>query len=274
MKSINITLAAVAAVALRTESSDAFTPANLISSSRGKTIHPSSHPSKNARVPSGVVMYSTPFDNAAPNDQVVQEAYAKWRIKYSKGEFDAVRYQNFKNNFTAVTMRNNMEKARAMQNGEPAPSPIALNEYGDCSADEYRTAMGQQQQQQYSGSGPRRVAASKPAGNNGLQPANAIMDTTSTTNNNNNNNRNGMGANMANASAQLRAAVQQRTSMENELAQMKKMLEEKKKQLEKATKEEQELQQRLVLREEQKRLLNERLNNGWEDERGMNNNWY
>ena len=220
------------------------------------------------------MMYSTPFDNAAPNDQVVQEAYAKWRIKYSKGEFDAVRYQNFKNNFTAVTMRNNMEKARALQNGEPAPSPIALNEYGDCSADEYRTAMGQQQQQQYSGSGPRRVAASKPAGNNGLQPANAIMDTTSTTNNNNNNNRNGMGANMANASAQLRAAVQQRTSMENELAQMKKMLEEKKKQLEKATKEEQELQQRLVLREEQKRLLNERLNNGWEDERGMNNNWY
>ena len=83
-----------------------------------------------------------------------------------------------------------------------------------------------------------------------------------------------MGPNMANASAQLRSAVQQRKYMENELAEMKKLLEQKKKELEKATKDEQELQQRLVLREEQKRLLNERLNNGWEDERGMNNNWY
>jgi hypothetical protein len=37
-----------------------------------------------------------------------------------------------------------------------------------------------------------------------------------------------------------------------------------------ASKEEQTCQERLVLREEQKRLLNDRLNNGWEDEQ-MNN---
>jgi len=62
--------------------------------------------------------------------------------------------------------------------------------------------------------------------------------------------------------------------MESELAQMKKLLEEKKKLLAQATKDEQACQERLALREEQKRLLNDRLTNGWEDERGMNNNNY
>ena len=277
MKSINLTLAAIAAAALTTESSDAFTPANLFSTSRGKGIHPSSphFDTTSARDPSCIVMHSSPFDSSAPNDQVVQEEYAKWRLKYSKGEFDGIRYKNFKANFMAVTVRNNMERTRALQNGEAVPSPIALNEYGDCSADEYRMAMGQQQQQQYSGSGPRRVASTRPsAANNGLQPANTIIDTSSQNRSSNKTSRKTVSQNLANASAQLRTAVQQRTSMESELAQMKKVLEEKKKILAKATKDEQDCKQRLALREEQKRLLSERLNNGWEDERGMNNNYY
>lgn len=269
MKSINLTfVAAAAAAALSTETSEAFTP-NLVSASQR-----SHSATSTSREPSSLVLNSTPFDSAAPNDQVIQEEYSKWRQKYGKGEYDAVRYQNFKANFMAVTVRNNMERTRARQNGEPAPSPIALNEYGDCSADEYRMAMGQQQQQQYSGTGPRRVVSSaKPLNNNGLQPTNGIINTTSRSTNTNAS-RSSRSADLANASAQLRAAVQQRTSMEKELAEMKQLLEQKKKLLAKATKEEQDMQERLALREEQKRLLNDRLTNGWEDERGMNNNYY
>lgn len=264
MKPINLKLlAAVAAAGLTTESSDAFTP-NLFATSRGERIRSSNAP---------MVLQSSPFDSAAPNDQVIQEEYSKWRQKYGKGEFDSVRYQNFKANFMAVTVRNNMERTRARQNGEAAPSPIALNEYGDCSADEYRMAMGQQQQQQFSGSGPRRVAPSAKPQNNGLQPTNAIINTSSQSSSSSNT-RTTRSPDLANASQQLRAAVQQRTSMEKELAEMKQLLEEKKKLLQKATKDEQDCNERLQLREEQKRLLSERLNNGWEDERGMNNNYY
>jgi len=170
----------------------------------------------------------------------------------------------------AVTVRNNMERTRARDNGEAAPSPIALNEFGDCSADEYRTAMGQQQN---NSSGPRRVAPSansRPAAanNQGLSPSNTIINTSSKISNNS---RSRSTTGLADASAQLRAAMQQRTSMESELAEMKKLLEEKKRLLANASKEEQACQERTALREEQKRLLNDRLANGWEDERGVNN---
>ena len=277
MKPLNLTLIAAAAVASRTEFSDAFTP-NLIHRSSSSSFHTTS----TGNNPSRVVMHSSRFDSSAPNDQVTREEYGKWRLKYYKGEFDAQRYENFKANFMAVTVRNNMERTRAAQNGEAAPSPIALNEYGDCSADEYRMAMGQQGQQQQQ-SGPRRVAPSannRPSNNNAnspLQPGNTIINTSSTSKSSNGNNRNsrtGSAANLsANASEQLRAAVQQRISMESELVEMKRLLEEKKKLLTNASKEEQRCNERLALREEQKRLLNDRLNNGWEDEQ-MNNNYY
>jgi hypothetical protein len=276
MKPLTLTLIAAAAVASRTELSDAFTP-NLFSSREERIHRSSSSFHTTTGNPSRVVMNSSPFDSAAPNDQVVREEYGKWRQKYYKGEFDAYRYENFKANFMAVTVRNNMERTRAAQNGEAAPSPIALNEFGDCSADEYRMAMGQQQQQQQSrSSGPRRVAASannRPAAaNKPLQPGNTIINTSSTSSNSNNNrnSRTGSAGLAANASEQLRAAVQHRSSMESELVEMKRLLEEKKKLLVNASKEEQTCQERLVLREEQKRLLNDRLNNGWEDEQ-MNN---
>lgn len=261
MKSLNLILFAAVAT------SDAFTPLRFSSTRR---INPSSS-FHTGSPPSLVVMQSSPLDSATPNEENIREEYARWRQKYYKGEFDAIRYENFKANFMAVTVRNNMERSRARQNGESAPSPIALNEYGDCSADEYRAAMGQQQNNSNASSGPRRVASSNTrpaaANNQGLSPSNTILNTTS----NSNNNSGRRSENLANASQQLRATVQQRTSMESELAQMKQLLEEKKKLLQNAAKEEQVCQERVALREEQKRLLNDRLTNGWDDERQMNN---
>lgn len=256
MKPQNLMLIAATAAGLRMESATAFQQTHSSSSS---SLHTA------ARNPFGVVMRSSQFDSASSNDQVIQEEYAKWRRKYGKGEFDAYRYENFKANFMAVTVRNNMERTRARQNGEAAPSPIALNEFGDCSAEEYRNAMGQQPQNNSSSRRATSANSRTPTAeiNQGLQPSNTVINTSRQ--------RKGTNSDLINASAQLRAVVQQRTSMENELAEMKKLLAEKKKLLEAATKEEQECQERLALREEQKRLLTDRLNNGWEDERGMNN---
>lgn len=274
MKSLNIILPAVTvALTLKADTSDAFTPFHF-SGRPGRNTSPPLERTEVSR-PSLTILRSTPFDNATPNDQIIIEEYGKWRMKYNKGDYDPVRYENFKANFMAVTVRNNMERARARQNGEAAPSPIALNEYGDCSADEYRAAMGQQQQQGYNNSGAARrmtSANTRPAvaNNQGLQPSNTIINTPTTTNTNNSARRM---EGMANASAQLRSAVQQRISMENELQEMKKVLEQKQKLLAQASKAEQDCQERLALREEQKRILNDRLNNGWEDEGGMNN-WY
>uniref|UniRef100_A0A7S4EG59 Cathepsin propeptide inhibitor domain-containing protein n=1 Tax=Pseudo-nitzschia australis TaxID=44445 RepID=A0A7S4EG59_9STRA len=275
MKSLTIILSAVSLATLQTEIADAFTPLRF--SSRAGTANPSAPSSspffpKTVSDPLLIIMRSSAFERAVPNNQVVQEEYARWRLKFNKGEFNPVRYENFKTNFMAVTVRNNMERTRALQNGEPAPSPIALNEYGDCSADEYRMAMSQPQSNR--SSNPRRMPStnSTPArvNNQGLQPSNTIINNSSS----NNKNSGMLSEGLTNANSQLRAAVQQRTSLESELLQMKKMLDEKKKLLANATKDEQTCQERLNLREEQKRLLNDRLTNGWEDERGSNNNYY
>mmetsp|Transcript_5477 Transcript_5477/g.13271 ORF Transcript_5477/g.13271 Transcript_5477/m.13271 type:complete len:117 (+) Transcript_5477:900-1250(+) len=105
----------------------------------------------------------------------------------------------------------------------------------------------------------RRQPNQQANNNNGLQPSNTMLTPPRRPDN------------LTNASAQLRNAVQQRNAMEAELAQMKQLLEQKKKMLADATREEEACQERLALREEQRRLLNDRLVNGWEDERGMNN---
>ena len=354
MKQRKTRLIAAAAAAAATVQTEAFTQIQLSSREERTILNPSSssifrRTAKDNSDSSTVVMKSSAFDNATPNDQVLQEEYSKWRLKYNKGDFDAVRFENFKTNFMAVTVRNNMERTRARLNGEAMPSPIALNEFGDCSSDEYRTQQFGGYADANMGSANRRNNYNNNYGNynndygnnygnnynsnynnnsnrqrQGMINPSDIIDTTSSSsnrrtvvprNNNNNNynnysndnnsiNRQPQGLNpsniilnatpsssttvvrkrnnnvsrvnraeLANASPQLRQVMQHRMDMEDELAAMKNVLEEKQKELEKATKEEQEFQERLALREEQKRLLNERLNYGWADEQGGSNQW-
>jgi hypothetical protein len=193
-----------------------------------------------------------------PNDESIREAYARWRQMYTKGDFDSVRYENFKSNYLAVSARNVMDAQRARQNGETAPTPIKLNEYGDCSADEYRRIMAnkqrnpnQQQQQQATGLRPANAPVSSNPGRPGASSAAVRRE------------------DYARATAQLRAAMEQRVNLENEMVKLKQRLEEKQRLLQAAANEENYCKQRASLREEQKRLLNDRLTNGWEDERGM-----
>jgi len=68
------------------------------------------------------------------------------------------------------------------------------------------------------------------------------------------------------ASSRLSKASAQKETLNAEIARMEKELEEKKKSLEVATNEEEWLRKRVACRENQEKMLNSRLENGWEDE--------
>lgn len=68
------------------------------------------------------------------------------------------------------------------------------------------------------------------------------------------------------ADQRLEAATQQKTSLASDIEKLAKELEEKKKSLQVATKEESWLKDRVALRQDQKKLLTDRLTRGWEDE--------
>jgi len=267
MKSLNQLLALATITILQNATSDAFILLPYLSSPTNPSslLHTNASPTS-----SHVVMKSSQYGSVAPtpNDEIIREVYARWRQRYAKGDFDPVRHENFKANFLAVTARNNMERSRARQNGEIAPSPIQLNEFGDCSAGEYRQAMTQRQNNSDASSGPTMTSSTRKiqANNNrGLQPSNTIINSSTNPIKNSGIRR----EELSRASSQLRAVTEERRILEHELAKLKVQFEEKKKLLQNATNEEQVCNERLALREEQKRLLNDRLANGWEDESNL-----
>jgi chromosome segregation ATPase len=71
---------------------------------------------------------------------------------------------------------------------------------------------------------------------------------------------------LSSAQEHLAATLSQKKTLEQEVAKLEKELEEKKKSLEVAEKEEKWLINRVKLRKEQKELLKKRLTEGWEDE--------
>ena len=72
---------------------------------------------------------------------------------------------------------------------------------------------------------------------------------------------------LSSAQERLAATLSQKKTLEQEVAKLEKELEEKKKSLEVAEKEEKWLINRVKLRKEQKELLKKRLTDGWEGER-------
>jgi len=71
---------------------------------------------------------------------------------------------------------------------------------------------------------------------------------------------------LASAAKRLTSASEQRFKMEQEIESLVKTLDHKKKSLSVVVAEEKWLKERTILREEQKKLLNSRLENGWEDD--------
>ena len=72
------------------------------------------------------------------------------------------------------------------------------------------------------------------------------------------------------AKQRLEAATQQKSTLASDVERLTKELAEKKKSLQVAAKEETWLKERVALRNEQQRLLNDRLTNGWDDESDEN----
>lgn len=67
----------------------------------------------------------------------ILQAYSDWRKEYGKGNFDSIRFQNFKINFIQLISVNYSEKKKASENGDADPILMTLNEYGDYSAQEF-----------------------------------------------------------------------------------------------------------------------------------------
>lgn len=80
-------------------------------------------------------------DLRIPYDAAARLAYDEWRAKYDKGDFDPVRYEVFKSNYEAITVANVVAKKKAREEEEAAPALMTLNEFGDCTEEEYKAAM-------------------------------------------------------------------------------------------------------------------------------------
>jgi hypothetical protein len=73
------------------------------------------------------------------NDQSIRSAYEQWRFQYAKGAADPQRFENFKTNYLTLAGANAVAIQKARENGRTAPSLLSLNEYGDCTTEEYKT---------------------------------------------------------------------------------------------------------------------------------------
>jgi len=84
-----------------------------------------------------VEMMAADSDVSIPYDAAARLAYDDWRHEFSKGSFDDKRYEQFKNNYEALTAANMAAKKRARDEGTGTVDLLTLNEFGDYSAEEY-----------------------------------------------------------------------------------------------------------------------------------------
>ena len=70
-----------------------------------------------------------------------RKAYDDWREEFGKGDFDPVRYESFKKNFITLMQANAAASNSARLQGEAEPELQKLNEYGDCTLEEYEAIV-------------------------------------------------------------------------------------------------------------------------------------
>ena len=80
-------------------------------------------------------------DVSIPYDAAARLAYDEWRAQYSKGAFDAKRFESFKKNYETITIANVVAKKKAREDATVSLSLMTLNEFGDLSEQEYKQAM-------------------------------------------------------------------------------------------------------------------------------------
>lgn len=78
-------------------------------------------------------------DVSIPYDSAAELAYKGWIDKYNK-PYDSTRYEVFVSNYKAITVMNISAKKEARDDGTSNPSLLSLNEFADCTAEEYEAA--------------------------------------------------------------------------------------------------------------------------------------
>lgn len=160
MKGFSLALLALVALEASRPVS-AFVPPNLL------------RPNHAASVRATSVDMATDADISIPYDAAARLAYDNWCKTYGKPSDDA-RYEVFKANYEAITVMNVSTKKAARESGEDSPSLLALNEYADCTAEEYEAAMNGEELPASTGDILGQVAEaaeSQSAASNALQEA-------------------------------------------------------------------------------------------------------
>lgn len=105
---------------------------------------------------------SQEFNSTIPGDDAILEAYDSWRREYKKGDYRQDRFENFSINYKTLMAANAASMRRARKGGKGDPSSMmSLNEYGDCSIEEYKNILKTLGQPQYDGMiGVERIPAS------------------------------------------------------------------------------------------------------------------
>lgn len=87
-------------------------------------------------------------DVSVPYDAAARLAYDEWRATYSKGNFDAGRFESFKSNYNMLTVANVSAAKQARDAGEEVPKAMELNEFADMSFEEYEAMNAGEEQEQ------------------------------------------------------------------------------------------------------------------------------
>jgi len=157
MKGLSLAVLALFA----SEGSQAFVPLHLqrhgIHSMRASTVE----------LAAEVDSVSVPYDAAA------RLAYDEWCKTYDR-PFDPVRYEVFKDNYSAITVMNVSTKKAARESGDANPTLLALNEFADFTVEEYEAMINGEAPPATTGDVLGKVveaAQSQSAASNALQEA-------------------------------------------------------------------------------------------------------
>lgn len=118
------------AAALLVSSASAFAPHSLRSSASSSALRQST----------SLLSSQTGVDVSIPYDAAAKLAYDEWCQQYGKTP-DSKRYEIFKSNYETITVANVVAKKQARDTDASPPALLTLNEYGDCTAEEYQAAM-------------------------------------------------------------------------------------------------------------------------------------
>lgn len=111
-----------------------------------------------------VATYATSFEDIPFDEAAIRMTYDEWRPFYGKGDFDLGRYEIFRKNYKTLTAANLAAREEAAKEGRPIPPWMQLNEYADCTEQEYESLKGRLATSSASGgSGASAVASSPPS---------------------------------------------------------------------------------------------------------------